>query len=50
MRLAVKVILVVLPFGNVYSWNLSRVPEAGGNDLAIRLESILTSCRLSNAH
>ena len=30
MRLAVKAMLVAVPFGNVYSWNLSRVPEAGG--------------------
>ena len=41
MRLAVKAMLVTLPFGNVYTWNLSRVAEAGGNDLMMRLESIL---------
>ena len=41
MRLALKTMMVALPFGNVYSWNLSGVPEAGGNDLVMKLESIL---------
>ena len=49
MRLAVKAMLVALPFGNVYSWNLAQVPRAAGNDLVMRLESILKPCRLSNA-
>ena len=49
MRLAAKAMLVALPLGNVYSWNLTQVPGAGGNDLVIMLESILKPCRLNNA-
>ena len=48
MRLAKKAMLVALPFGKVYSWNLTQVLKAGGNDLVVMLESILKLGRLSN--
>ena len=50
MRLVVKAMLIALPFENVYSWNLTQVSGAGGNDLVMRLESILKPCRPSNAN
>lgn len=49
MRLAQKAMLVALPFGNVYSWNLTQVSRAGGKDSVTRLKSMLKAYRLSNA-
>ena len=48
MRLAKKAMLAALPFGKVYSWNLTQVLKAGGNGLVVMLNSILKLCRPSN--